>query len=1650
MLKFLQIALLLLLSYSTAQSQCASTQNLNLYWVGVNGTGNFNDPVNWRVGSVGSTQQPCQSPRSTDNVYFTAAAFTVAGATVTIDQNSNCFNMFWDNTIGTAPSLAGTLDKVLEVYGSFVLPAVPSFNFNYRGQLVFKGAGANTYFLDAKGHNLRVSDFRINLDNLATLQLQSALVVNNYNNNNSSNSYGRTGGIIYHITGHFNTNGQLLDADGFHSNNSNTTRRITFDGSKINLAARGWYPDLFNINSLSAANFSAAGSHVTIAEAAGGGLTESLVFASTIVFDSVTINTARGRGNWSGKINANYMLVTGRTTAWSANLEVNTLELQNGAVLVLNGGEVTCDVFVGPAGCSQAATIQSNSTTTPFFIRKKTAGNLVMNNVLLKFVQGNTTGGRTYTANSSFDGGNNLNIAITAPVGCPTDLYFRNTVSDNWHDIQNWYDAGGVQVLMLPSPATNVFFNNLSGATRVLVNQNTAYCQNMTWLPTVNTGIRLQLDQSVYVLGDITFNSNMSQISGSNNGYELVSGLGLYGTNKTFASASIPINVGINMASGSDYTFLDSTYCGAVNMHSGSTMRATNVGISLTRFAMANRILDNVRVHTRGGGWPLIHQYGTTTISYTNNCIFYINDVTPLTAQTIGATLPNVVVDSRGDISLSSTIQGNLYIRRSANLAFRSGSEGTQLTVQGNVELAAGIEIIVAGLPGHFVRIGGNLSAIGTCSQPTTIRTHNGNPIEFRVTGTATISNAFLKGLNSTNPMTAINSVDGTSNSNITFTNGVGSTFYWRAKSSNPANFVGNWSDPQHWTTNPANLVGDNACIPSLADDVVFDALSRSAGSNGCTINGQAYCRNITATSNIIINGITTTDTWYIGGSFDIANTVQIQNYSGYIYMIGAGAFTFNTNGLMLRTRELVFDNPAGTWTLLAPLELSAAYNSTYNGRMILNAGTFDANGNNIRIQNGFISEVNKPRSLRFTGATITITMQGLYQTSSGVYNRPWSIVNSASMDLQAGTLTFLDGSASNEIDIRFGDNLNYRVVNINDAAQSLALRGTAQVQYGNFNSSLRFFNNMRFDSLAVYGGKTYIFTNGTTQTLNAPHGKILSSGTSSSFVNLQSSIGGSKAYFYKDYGTGFCVDFLKVQDVIALRQSNIALVPAPYNATHVASLFFDTGDNCDNINGSATDDPNSIWRFNLQPLVTPQYSGTNIIQVCALTSPASFTIPVVGTSPYVVSYSWVSGAANGSNIVNAIDDDNNSATPFHVTMPINTTNPNITYTFNVTTFRCGEQTTPIPATVTVSQPSPNVLTGVAQTSTCVFNNTADWRTMIGSTNSRPILSLQDYTGATDFNALASVTSSVAFDATVQQVNLGGQNYPYLQRNWRVTPASNGAANVRLYFTQAELNNLAAANTFAGSYMGGLNPAAQIQVVRFASGTIGVGPYQIIPHTVIPLAGPAAAAFSSTANVIAIEFAVPSFSAFIITPNISALLPLNILDFDAQKQADKTALLTWTVEKSNEVAHFQIERSRDGIQYYTLAEVASHRQSGRDSYTFTDLQPMQGDNYYRLVGIADDGTQEHSSWKVLDFGNSIKGITIAPNPANDYVDIRLEEAAAIEVRVYNQLGQVVVNQQFTAAENQYRIDLANLPSAVYNVQILQANGSSKTYSLVKN
>ncbi len=213
------------------------------YWKGnavVGSTADFNDPANWWIGSFNSGRTASQSPVSSNNVYFTAAAFTSGTSTITITSNANCKDMIWDNAILTAnaPTLSASSSVELYIYGS--LDIAPNMNWSVNGNIHFKSNTAGTVQIRTNNKALRMCNFNIELGSGTTLQLVDDLRVENPS---TSNNIANRGWISL-TSGHFHTNGKRVEADFFSSTSGNNTRRLTMDNSMLVFDGVAWvqYP----------------------------------------------------------------------------------------------------------------------------------------------------------------------------------------------------------------------------------------------------------------------------------------------------------------------------------------------------------------------------------------------------------------------------------------------------------------------------------------------------------------------------------------------------------------------------------------------------------------------------------------------------------------------------------------------------------------------------------------------------------------------------------------------------------------------------------------------------------------------------------------------------------------------------------------------------------------------------------------------------------------------------------------------------------------------------------------------------------------------------------------------------------------------------------------------------------------------------------------------------------------------------------------------------------------------------------------------------------------------------------------------------------------------------------------------------------------
>lgn len=1646
---------------SSLAAQCAGAPGLDLYWVGAAGSGDYNDPANWRVGSVASTQQPCQSPRSSDNVFFTAAAFPSAGAVVTVNASANCNNMIWSDAISTNPRFFSPISSVnLSVYGALELAT--NMQFDYRGILGFYNQTGATVHIRTRGHNLQITSFIVEVSAASTFLLSDALSINNRYNNNV---YQDEGGIWFN-SGHFNSNGQAVSADFFRSNNGNSSRRLTIDNSTIIIdgaiwARHIWWLDFNGVSNH--AGFSATNSHLVIRPATETPSTY-VDFGYDQQYGDITIDGSQSsngshRLHFYNLLHANNFNIAANSVGllfeYNLRLRANTVNIGENSVVIGRGGEFrTSAINVLSAGCGFAI-LQGGAADNFWIEHTNPGGTLVMNNLVLSGCIGNVAGGRSYVANNSVNGGAVSNITINPTTTCNTDLYFRDKGNQRWDDPNNWEDAGGNISTHAPSPANNVFFDAASfpsTARCIIPTARMAFCKDMLWAGTP-AGADLQLNNSLAIFGNLQLAPNMDNIQEYSTGFEYSRGFVFHGNNVQVVTHGKTISSTIFTMPGSRVHIIDTLHVDRLYQYGGSEIVADNVGMTIVAYwLMGRRDLSNTRIYMTGAGWNALSETDNSLINYTNGTRLHLRGAD---LQMVNGRLPTTYIENpKVHLNDFLIILGDLHIVSNCpNLTMQNwGYSGSRrIDVTGNMYIAPGVEVVMGDNPGSYIRIGGNLDIQGSCTQMTTLKSYSGSPVELRVNGTSNVNYAYIANMNAINPINTTNSIDGGGNTNINFPPvGITQNYYWRADMTNPTDFDGNWSDPNHWTTNPLSPIGDGACLPSINDNVFFDAQIQgfTASAYSCVINTSAFANNFSALDAVRLeqvgNGLNALN---VKGNFSLANTTT-WSFTGLLNFIGGG--DINTAAKTMQNKEIVFNSTnAGTWTLQSPLTL-ASIDGYYYGILKLFAGTLNTNNFSVDIHNSFNASSSQPRGLILGTSVWTMHMLGQYDNNT-LSRWAWNVADATNMSISAGgsTIRFLNGNyATNFKRLQMGDGLNYNIVEILDTDEQIRLHSNANYNYLVLNSNVYIDGNNTMDSLSLGGGYFYQFNGGSIQTLRAPHGKIIANGSSSNFVNIESRQSGSPFTIHKAYGNAFCVDFAKVRDCIATKENNMALVPTTpidYQLIH-PFLEFQTGTNSDNIGGTAT----GIWAFNLPVLVTPQYAGANTVQICALTTPSSFNIPVTGTSPYVINYTWTSGSSNGAATFIANDDDANSSTPVFVAIPINTTNPNITYTFNITTLRCGEETTPITRNVTVQQPAVNALTNIQQTATCSFNNAPQWLTLIGSSNQRPMLSIMDYTGASDNSALGSVQAHVDFTATTQTVSIGGIATPYLRRFWTITPTNNGAAFVRLYFTQTELNTLAAAPTYAGTYAGTLNPATQIQVVRYASGAVGVGAEQIIPHTVTPLVGAAADPFSSTTDVICVEFYVPSFSAFIIIPTQEAFLPLELQSFEAQKYSEREALISWTVTEAEQTARYEIERSTDGVQGSVIGEVASRRRNSEDSYQWIDARARSGYNYYRLRSIDDDGTVHFSAWRTVLFGEEQHSAQLLPNPTKSAATLRLGAAARVEVRIFNALGQLAYSERFDAATDAFSLPIAHLPSGVYSVQVLHTDSrSAQTLQLVK-
>ena len=180
------------------------------------------------------------------------------------------------------------------------------------------------------------------------------------------------------------------------------------------------------------------------------------------------------------------------------------------------------------------------------------------------------------------------------------------------------------------------------------------------------------------------------------------------------------------------------------------------------------------------------------------------------------------------------------------------------------------------------------------------------------------------------------------------------------------------------------------------------------------------------------------------------------------------------------------------------------------------------------------------------------------------------------------------------------------------------------------------------------------------------------------------------------------------------------------------------------------------------------------------------------------------------------------------------------------------------------------------------------------------------------------------------------------------------------------------------------------------------------------------------------------------------LLPVTITNFTAIKNSNNIDI-KWTTERETDLKKYVVERSTDGIHFFTIASVAAQNVS---SYAVNDNNfPAANTLFYRLKMVDLDGKFSYSKTVSVRLNNNLAGISVFPNPATNQITIKLQQILTVNstFKITDVAGrEVMARQVINAGQSLALLKIDQLPVGRYVVTMLnEVNARHVSFVLAK-
>lgn len=262
------------------------------------------------------------------------------------------------------------------------------------------------------------------------------------------------------------------------------------------------------------------------------------------------------------------------------------------------------------------------------------------------------------------------------------------------------------------------------------------------------------------------------------------------------------------------------------------------------------------------------------------------------------------------------------------------------------------------------------------------------------------------------------------------------------------------------------------------------------------------------------------------------------------------------------------------------------------------------------------------------------------------------------------------------------------------------------------------------------------------------------------------------------------------------------------------------------------------------------------------------------------------------------------------------------------------------------------------------------------------------------------------------------------------------SASVGLAASTNSINGPTLVNFTANPVNGGENPIFKFLVNNVSQQS---GPSAQFSRTVSP--GDQVACEMTSSEACVDEKVVVSN-----TITLESVLPITLINFSGSETPSGNALSWKTLTEKNS-SHFELEKAYNSNQFETLATIkAAGNSSSFRNYSYLDIKPLSGKNFYRLKMIDIDGSYQYSRVVLIDNKNEQSGIRLLNNPthSNGFASMIITNAERghAEIIISNLSGQIVQSHKVNniSGTQQLVIDSKRLSSGIYIITYRNSDG----------